>query len=171
MQIFCQDDRLNVSKRYLQPGFAYGGSCLPKDLRSLERMARLANVSLPVISHIAQSNEEQIAHSIRRIESYKTKKIGMVGLSFKPDTDDLRESPYVRLVEYFIGKGYDLKIYDKDVSLAKLMGANKEYIEREIPHISSLLVPNLDDLDDRELIVLNRTVEKEFAGKYIVDLR
>jgi len=110
MQIFCQDDRLNVSKRYLQPGFAYGGSCLPKDLRSLERMARLANVSLPVISHIAQSNEEQIAHSIRRIESYKTKKIGMVGLSFKPDTDDLRESPYVRLVEYFIGKGYDPKV-------------------------------------------------------------
>lgn len=171
IQIFCQDNRLNISSKYLTPGFAYGGSCLPKDLRSLERMARLANVSLPVISHISQSNEEQIAHAIRRIESCKTKNMGMVGLSFKPDTDDLRESPHVRLVEYFIGKGYDLKIYDKDVSLAKLMGANKEYIEREIPHISSLLVPNLNDLDDRELIVLNRTVEKEFAGKYVVDLR
>ena len=171
MQILCRDKKLNISDKYLIPGFAFGGSCLPKDLRSFEYMAKEKNIQMPVIFNIEESNEKHITSAIKRIESLKSKKLGFIGLSFKSGTDDLRESPYVRLVEYFIGKGYSIKIYDENVSLAKLFGSNKTYIEKEIPHISSLLVSDLNELDKCDIIVLNRDIDKKFKAEYIIDLR
>ncbi len=171
MSLLCRDKKLNISSKYLIPGFAYGGSCLPKDLRNLQYLARKKDLDLPVINSLDISNEKHIHNAIRKIESFDVRSVGFVGLSFKPGTDDLRESPQVRLVEYFIGKGYDVKIFDKDVSLAKLMGANKAYIEKEIPHISSLLVDRLDELDECKTIVLNRNVKKDFSNRNVVDLR
>ena len=170
MDLIVKDKKLNISEKYMKPGFAFGGSCLPKDLRSLQFMVHKKFLDMPLLSSIDKSNDAHIHSAIKKIESFQSKKLGIVGLSFKAGTDDLRESPYVTLVEHFIGKGYDIKIFDKNVSLAKLVGANKKYIEKAIPHISSLLVDNIDELDDRDIIVLNHSITKEFS-KNVVDLR
>jgi len=161
MEIFVEDDKLNVSKAYLKPGFAFGGSCLPKDLRATLYGAKMMDVDLPLLGSLLPSNEKHIQAAIAIIRQSKKKKIGLVGLSFKAGTDDLRESPHVIMAEYLIGKGYDLKIYDENVSLAKLVGANKEYIEKEIPHISSILTSDVDDLiGHSELIIVGNHDQK-----------
>ena len=139
MRIFAIDRKLNISDAYLRPGFAFGGSCLPKDVRALVWAARSQDLDVPVLSSILPSNEGQIDRAVERVLATHKRKVGVIGLAFKPDTDDLRESPVVALVEQLIGKGCDLRIYDRNVSMARLVGANRRYIEGEIPHISSLL--------------------------------
>ena len=146
MDIFCRDEKLNLSSYYLKPGFAFGGSCLPKDVRALQYRAKELDVDLPVISHILPSNTLQIQHAVDQVLETGRKKIGLLGFSFKAGTDDLRESPIVILAEALLGKGLALKIYDRNVSLAKLVGSNKEYIENQIPHLSSLLCNTIDEV-------------------------
>jgi GDP-mannose 6-dehydrogenase len=155
MDIFVQDKKLNISPYYLKPGSAFGGSCLPKDLRAVNYLSKMLDLETPLLSAIIPSNNIQILATIKKIMSFGKKKLGIAGFSFKAGTDDLRESPLVEIIETLIGKGFDLKLYDKSVSLAKLMGANKEYINNHIPHISSLMVDSLDSLlKDRDLIII-----------------
>src|SRR5438034_3781015 len=138
MQLFALDKKLNVSPAYLKPGFAFGGSCLPKDLRLLMYAARQNDLALPLLGSIMESNRLHLERTLQRILATGEKRIGMLGLSFKVGTDDLRESPSVALIEVLIGKGFQVKIYDPDVMLARIFGSNKRFIEKEIPHISSL---------------------------------
>jgi len=155
MDIFCRDEKLNISSCYLKPGFAFGGSCLPKDVRALQYRAKEVDVELPLISQILPSNLQQIQIALEQVLETGKKKVGLLGFSFKAGTDDLRESPIVILAEALLGKGVSLKIYDKNVSLAKLVGANKEYIETQIPHLSSLLCNTIDEvIDGSEVIVV-----------------
>jgi GDP-mannose 6-dehydrogenase len=146
MRIFMMDRKLNISEMYLRPGFAFGGSCLPKDLRALLYAARSADVSVPLLSSILPSNEAQIRQQVDAVLKTRKRKVGLAGLSFKPATDDLRESPMVTLAETLIGKGCDVRILDRNVSLARLIGANRRYIEEEIPHLSSLMCESVEDL-------------------------
>lgn len=146
MRVFRMDRKLNISEAYLTPGFAFGGSCLPKDLRAMLCAGRVNALDLPLLASILPSNEKQIRQAVDHILHLKKKRIGVVGLAFKPDTDDLRESPMVSLVETLIGKGCDVRILDPSVVMARLRGANRQYIETEIPHISSLLSEGIDDL-------------------------
>jgi GDP-mannose 6-dehydrogenase len=161
MDIFIQDTKLNISSAYLKPGFAFGGSCLPKDLRAINYLAKKANVETPLLNSIMQSNHVQILNVIKKIISFKKKKIGIAGLSFKAGTDDLRESPMVEMMETLLEKGYDIKIYDKSVSISGLFGVNREYINNRIPQISYLMVDTLDELlKDREVIVIGNCDEE-----------
>jgi GDP-mannose 6-dehydrogenase len=139
MRVFCADTKLNISCKYLTPGFAFGGSCLPKDLRALTYRARANDLELPTLEAILPSNRRQIEEVAKQIVRLRKRKVGLFGLSFKPGTDDLRESPLVELAEQLIGKGYRLLIHDPNVSYAALYGSNKAYIEREIPHIREIL--------------------------------
>ncbi len=164
MDIFCQDTKLNLSSYYMKPGFAFGGSCLPKDVRALQYRAKEVDLELPVIQAILGSNRLQIQHALDLIVESGHKRVGLLGFSFKAGTDDLRESPLVILGEQLLGKGYKLCIYDRNVSLARLVGANKEYIERQIPHLSSLLCDTVDEvLDNCDVIVVGNHAA-EFAG-------
>jgi GDP-mannose 6-dehydrogenase len=157
MQLFAMDDKLNISPAYLKPGFAFGGSCLPKDLRALLYKARQVDLALPLLSSVLESNRLHLERALQRILDSGAKRVGVVGLSFKTGTDDLRESPSVALIETLVGKGFQLKIYDPDVLLSRLVGANKRYIETEIPHLSSLLCPDLDDVvGESEVIVVSK---------------
>src|SRR2546427_9452160 len=152
MRIFCMDRTLNLSPYYLTPGFAFGGSCLPKDLRALLGRARQLELESPLLRAILVSNSRQIDLAFDLIRKAGRKKVGVLGLSFKPGTDDLRESPLVDLVERLIGKGYSVKIYDKEVSVARIFGANKTYIEDAIPHIASLMHESVEAvISDAEL--------------------
>src|SRR2546426_4136720 len=146
IRLFLMDRKLNVSEAYLRPGFAFGGSCLPKDLRALVYAARAADVSLPLLSAILPSNEGQIRQAVEAVLETRRRRIGVVGLAFKPGTDDLRESPMVTLVETLIGKGCDVRILDPNVAVARLRGADRRYIEEEIPHIASLLCESVEAL-------------------------
>lgn len=155
MSIFCQDKKLNISSAYLMPGFAFGGSCLPKDLRALTYQAKMHDLQLPILTSILPSNEIQVARGMQLIMENGHKKIGVLGFSFKAGTDDLRESPVIEVIERLIGKGYDLRIYDKNVNLASLVGANRNFILNRIPHISRLMLDSIDAvLEHAETIVI-----------------
>jgi GDP-mannose 6-dehydrogenase len=160
MEIFCMDRKLNLSPYYLRPGFAFGGSCLPKDLRALLYHSRKFDMRLPVLEAILPSNNLQINHAYQLIRQTGHKKIGVLGLSFKEGTDDLRESPMVELIEHLVGKGYQVKVYDKNVSLSKLHGANRAYIEHEIPHISQLMRETIEEvIEQSDVVVLGNKSE------------
>ena len=163
MDVFCRDEKLNLSPYYLKPGFAFGGSCLPKDVRALQYRAKEVDVDLPVISSILPSNRLQIQHAFDQVMDTGKQRIGLLGFSFKAGTDDLRESPIVILAEALLGKGRSLCIYDRNVSLARLVGANKEYIDRQIPHLSSLLCETIDEVIDRSEVIVVGNKSPEFA--------
>jgi GDP-mannose 6-dehydrogenase len=177
LDVFCQDQKLNISRAYLQPGFAFGGSCLPKDLRALLYKAKELDLEPPVLRSILASNEHQIEEAYRLIRKTGKKKIAMVGLSFKPGTDDLRESPIAELIEILIGKGHDVTIFDEDVTLARVYGSNRAYIDQTIPHISRLMRSSFDDaIANAEVVVVAKrspVVEQWLAqannGKHIID--
>ena len=161
MKIFCQDKKLNISPAYLTPGFAFGGSCLPKDLRALAYKARTNDLQLPILSAVLPSNELQITRGLELIKEEGHKRIGILGFSFKAGTDDLRESPMIEVIEHLIGKGYDLRLFDRNVNLASLVGANRDFILNHIPHISRLMVNNIDAiLEHAQTIVIgNKDLE------------
>lgn len=155
MDLVCQDTQLNISKAYLRPGFAFGGSCLPKDLRATMYMAKTRDVDVPMLGHVLASNDSHLDLAFDKVTAPGKRKIGLVGLSFKTGTDDLRESPLVTLAERLIGKGYELRIYDPEVHLARLLGANKSFIERHLPHIGQMLHAELAAVvKDSETIVV-----------------
>jgi GDP-mannose 6-dehydrogenase len=164
MEIFCQDDKLNLSPYYLKPGFAFGGSCLPKDVRALIYKSRTLDLDLPIINAIIPSNVRQIEQGIKMIIASGNKKVGILGFAFKAGTDDLRESPVVELIERLLGKGYDIKVYDQNVNLAKLMGANRDYILNHIPHISRVMTDSVEEvlMHSETLVIGNKA--NEFQG-------
>jgi GDP-mannose 6-dehydrogenase len=159
MNVFCSDTKLNISPRYLMPGFAFGGSCLPKDVRAILHAGKEFDLQLPLIASVLMSNEQVIERAFRKVRATGKRRIGLIGLSFKSDTDDLRESPFVELAERLLGKGYGLSIYDPNVIAARLTGANKEYIDGVIPHLSRLLVGSLDELRDAEVLIVGHRFE------------
>jgi GDP-mannose 6-dehydrogenase len=178
MDVFCKDQKLNISTAYLRPGLAFGGSCLPKDVRALTHLARSMDVDVPMLSNVLAANERQIERALRRIESHKHKRIGMLGLSFKAGTDDLRESPIVKMVETLHGKGYNIKIFDPYVSIASVKGANRDYIVNMIPHIHQMLTTDFEEfLEHSQTIVIGNQsplfrglLKKTGKNRNIVDL-
>jgi GDP-mannose 6-dehydrogenase len=144
METFCKDRKLNISPAYLRPGFAFGGSCLPKDLRALSYQAKIHDLQLPILASILTSNDLQISRAFQMIRQNGNMRVGVLGFSFKAGTDDLRESPMIEIIERLIGKGYDVRIFDKNVNLASLVGANRDFILNRIPHISRLMAPSID---------------------------
>jgi len=161
MKVFCADTKLNLSPYYLKPGFAFGGSCLPKDLRAVSYKAKELDVEVPLLSAIIATNKLQVEKALDMVLSTGNKQVGVLGFSFKAGTDDLRESPMVTLIETLLGKGLDLIIYDRDVSLARLFGSNKAYIEEEIPHIAKLMRGSIDEvLDSANTIVIGNRSEE-----------
>jgi GDP-mannose 6-dehydrogenase len=143
MDLVCKDRQLNISPAYMRPGFAFGGSCLPKDLRATMYLSKMSDIELPMHAGILQSNRTHIDHAIAKVLASGKRRVGMIGLSFKTGTDDLRESPLVLLAEHFVGKGLSLQIYDPDVNLSRLLGANLRFIEKHVPHLNSLLSSDL----------------------------
>jgi GDP-mannose 6-dehydrogenase len=178
MELFCQDVKLNISTAYLSPGLAFGGSCLPKDLRALVSRAREAHLDLPMLEAVARSNSEQIQRTVDLIAERGHREVGLLGLSFKAGTDDLRESPLVIIAETLIGRGFKLAIHDSEIELTRLTGANKRFLENKLPHISSLLASSVADVVRRSktLVICKRATEyaglRELirSGQEIVDL-
>lgn len=162
MDIFCQDTKLNLSAYYLKPGFAFGGSCLPKDVRALVYKARSLDIEAPILNAIMPSNQHQIEKGLKMIIDQGNREVGFLGFSFKAGTDDLRESPLVELVERLIGKGYDVRLYDRNVNLARLVGANRDYILNHIPHISKLMVASIDEVMAHAKTVVIGNGDKDF---------
>lgn len=179
MRIFCEDRALNISPAYLRPGFAFGGSCLPKDIRAFLSLARDQDVDLPFIENLLSSNEQHIDRAFHMIAKGGRRKVALFGLAFKPGTDDLRESPLVVLAERLIGKGFELAIFDRNVDIARLVGSNRDYIDREIPHMERLLQPTPDaTLEGAQVIVIGHAGKPEIAaisashaGRTIIDLQ
>ena len=177
MDIFCMDNHLNLSPYYLKPGFAYGGSCLPKDLKALNTIAHDAYLNTPIIESIERSNQYQKKVAFDMIINKGYKKVGILGLSFKPGTDDLRYSPIVEITESLLGKGFNILIYDKNVNLSKITGTNKNYIETHIPHLSKLLYNDIEYVaENSEVLVIAQNLPevqslmKKFPNKYYIDL-
>ena len=177
MRIFCEDRKLNISPAYLKPGFAFGGSCLPKDLRAVVHRARVEDVPMPILEAVLDSNRRQIERAFHMVMAAGSKKIGVLGLAFKAGTDDLRESPMVTLVEMLVGKGCQILIHDRDVSRSSIVGANREYVEREIPHLWSLMRESTEQvIGGSEIVVIGNTSPEyrglgdRFGGQPVVDL-
>lgn len=177
MEIFCKDNQLNISPYYFKPGFAYGGSCLPKDLKGLQTLAHDLYIKTPIIESIDKTNEIQVQRAVSMLSKYFGKKIAILGLSFKAGTDDLRNSPFVEVVEILLGRGFDLCIYDRNIELAKLTGKNKEYIEGRIPHIQHLLSIDLQGLLNSADVIVVGNGENEIikalenvSDKIIIDM-
>ena len=177
MDLFAKDAKLNLSSYYLKPGFAYGGSCLPKDQKGLQTIAHDFYLSSPIIESIKNSNDHQKQVAIKLIERHANKSVGIMGLSFKEGTDDLRYSPIVEVAEYLLGKGYDLKIYDRNISISKLTGTNKEFIDKRIPHLSNLISDDMEKvIEDSELVVIAHKIKgisdiiPKYPNKFFVDL-
>ncbi|MEJ2008121.1 MAG: nucleotide sugar dehydrogenase [Acidobacteriota bacterium] len=162
MEIFRLDQKLNISPAYLMPGFAFGGSCLPKDLRALTYVAKSNDLELPILNSIIRSNELQVSRGLQLIMQKGHTRIGILGFSFKAGTDDLRESPMIEIIERLAGKGYDLRIYDKNVQVAKLVGANRNFILRRIPHISKLMVDDIDTVINHAETIVIGNMDPEF---------
>jgi GDP-mannose 6-dehydrogenase len=179
MELLCQDRQLNISPAYLKPGFAFGGSCLPKDIRGLMHMAKQRDVDLPLIGSLLNSNRLHVEHAVEKILATGERKVAVIGLAFKSGTDDLRESPLVALVEQLIGKGLQLLIYDPEVALSRLLGTNKRYIAEHVPHIGELLCPDLQTVVDHGTVVVlgstNMHVHEELNARlkphqHLIDL-
>jgi GDP-mannose 6-dehydrogenase len=176
MEILCADRRLNISSAYLRPGFAFGGSCLPKDLAALRYRARQLDVGTPLLEAVMRVNDIQLEKAYRMVERAGNRRVGMVGLSFKEDTDDLRESPLVYLAERLIGRGHDLRIYDPNIRLSRLTGSNLTHMQQRLPHLAAVLVEELDQvLDHGQTIVLGNPRDAPIAvtragDRAIVDL-
>jgi GDP-mannose 6-dehydrogenase len=178
MDIFKQDRRLNVSSVYLNPGFAFGGSCLPKDLRALNYHARVRGVELPVLDNVLRSNRAHIDLALQRIEEYGARRIAVLGLAFKHGTDDLRESPVLELVERLVGKGYEVRLHDEGVLLPRLVGANREHLLRTLPHVATYLVDDLEEsIHGAEVVVVAQgnpayadILERVSPGQKVLDL-
>jgi GDP-mannose 6-dehydrogenase len=178
MDIFISDHKLNISPAYLRPGFAFGGSCLPKDLRALNHMARVNDVDIPLLGSVLGSNESHLQRALNVVVAHGSRDVGIFGLSFKRGTDDLRESPMVELAERLIGKGFNLKIFDSDVAMSRLIGANSAYIGQRLPHIGSLLVDDADEVARQSgvlIVASNQTevleaLERHGADRMIIDL-
>jgi GDP-mannose 6-dehydrogenase len=164
MDIFCKDKQLNISPYYFKPGFAYGGSCLPKDLKGLQTLAHDLYVDAPLIDSIDKTNEIQIQRAVKIIYKFWNKKLGFLGLSFKAGTDDLRNSPAVSVIESLLGKGCDMSIYDKNINLAMLTGTNKEYINSRIPHLATLLTDDPQSLIEKSDVIIINTKEPDFLS-------
>lgn len=165
MDLVCQDTQLNISRAYLKPGFAFGGSCLPKDLRATTYLAKLHDVEIPMLAGIMPSNRNHLDLAMQKLLATGKRKIGFIGLSFKTGTDDLRESPLVTLAEQLIGKGKWLSIFDPEVHLAQLMGANRSFIEKHLPHIGQMLRPDIEGvIDESEVLVVG------LAGQTVFDI-
>ena len=178
MEIFCRDHRLNISPAYLKPGFAFGGSCLPKDLRALVYGAKQNDVESPLLSSVLESNKQHMAKGVELVEAAGRRRVGVLGISFKPGTDDVRESPIVALVETLIGRGYEVTIHDRTVDPEQLVGANKAFLERELPHIAALMRPSVADvLETSDVVVIAngdsafRDVTSQISnGQVVIDL-
>lgn len=178
MDVFTKDTKLNLSPIYLKPGFAFGGSCLPKDLRAITRHARQAEVHVPILEAAIKSNEEHIKFAADIVKKDSSKRVGILGISFKEGTDDLRESPVVELAEQLLDEGYELKIFDRNVSLARLNGSNTDYLKNKLPYLEKLLTDSVDDVLKQSdvLVIGNRSAEHESAvrnvkdGRRVVDL-
>lgn len=178
MDIFCQDEKLNLSDKYLRPGFAFGGSCLPKDLRALVYEAKRLDLELPLLSAVLPSNQRHIERALELVADRESRRVGLLGLSFKPGTDDLRESPLVELAERLIGKGYDLRIFDSNVNLSMVTGANRRFIETRIPHIAQLLVGDpIEAIEHAETVVIGYrdpafapAIARAGNGRAVIDL-
>lgn len=164
MDVFCSDTKLNISPTYLKPGFAFGGSCLPKDSRALTYLARQLDVEAPILSNILPSNRIQIERAISKVIGFGHRNIAVLGFSFKPGTDDLRESPQVELIERLIGKGYNLKLYDASVNLSALTGVNRRHIEQAIPHIGSIMMSSMRETVEGAEVIIIGNASPEFRN-------
>lgn len=156
--VFCSDTKLNISARYLRPGFAFGGSCLPKDLRAVLRHAELLSVPMPMLGATLASNQSQIERFVARVLAHGPKSVGLVGLAFKSDTDDMRESPYVTVAKRLVGEGIELRIFDPNVRTERLIGSNKLAVQQALNHLESLLVATLDELTGCDVILINHNI-------------
>jgi GDP-mannose 6-dehydrogenase len=164
MRVFFADTKLNISEAYLLPGYAFGGSCLPKDVRAINAYAALNDVEAPLLKSLIPSNKQQIERALDWVLSQNKRNIGFLGFSFKAGTDDLRESPYLELIERLIGKGCDIRVFDQNVSLAKLVGANKQYLMNAIPHVTQLMVPAIEDLISHSEVVVATSRSPEYEA-------
>ncbi len=179
MKIFMEDRDLNISTTYLRPGFAFGGSCLPKELRAISYLARQSNIELPMLTNLLESNEDHIDRAFEMVQQRGRRRIALFGLAFKPGTDDLRESPLVTLAERLLGKGMEMAIYDSSIEIGRLTGSNREYIEHEIPHLERIMAKTPEEaLDGAETIIFGHgpkeavsAIANVAAGRTVIDLQ